>query len=72
MMMLTVEEPQAPVLICGNIRDNTAELLKVCGDNRDNKAELVQLYRFLTSYYCPCIQLCVEDYCHSGVYITAL
>ena len=56
----------------GDIRDNTAELLKECGDIGDSTAELVQLYRVLFSYYCPCIQLCVEGYCHPGVYITAL
>jgi hypothetical protein len=41
--------------MCGNIRDNTAELLKVCGNVRDSTAKLVQLYKVLLSYYCPCI-----------------
>jgi hypothetical protein len=66
--MLTVLGPQAHILVGGNIWDNTAELLKVCGDIGDSIAELVQMYRVLFSYYCPCIQLCVEDYCHPGVY----
>ena len=70
--MLTVLGPQAHILVGGNIRDNTAELFKVCGDIGDSIAELVQMYRVLFSYCCPCIQLCVEDYCHPGVYITAL
>jgi hypothetical protein len=70
--MLTVLGPQAHILVGGDIRDNTAELLKECGDIGDSTAELVQLYRVLFSYYCPCIQLCVEGYCHPGVYITAL
>ena len=70
--MLTVLGPQAHMLAGGDVRDNTAELLKVCGDIRDSTAELVQLYWVLFSYYCPCIQLCVEDYCHLGVYMTAL
>ncbi len=70
--VLTVLGPQAHMLAGGDVRDNTAELLKVCGDIRDSTAELVQLYWVLFSYYCPCIQLCVEDYCHPGVYITAL
>jgi hypothetical protein len=65
--MLTVLGPQAHIPEGGNIRDNTAELLKVCGDIRDSTA-----VRVLFSYYCPCIQLCVEDYCHPGVYMTAL
>jgi hypothetical protein len=74
-IMLTVLGPQAHIPEGGNIRDNTAELLKVCGDIRDSTAELVQLFQLywvLFSYYCPCIQLCVEDYCHPGVYMTAL
>jgi hypothetical protein len=70
--LLTVLGPQAHVLAGGDVRDDTAELLKVCGDIRDSTAELVQLYWVLFSYYCPCIQLCVEDYCHPEVYITAL
>ena len=69
--MLTGIGAQAHILVGGNIRDNAAELLKVCGDIRDSTAEL-QLYWVLFSYYCPCIQLCVEGYCHPGVYITAL
>ena len=71
-ILLTVLEPQAHRLVGGNIRNNTAELLKVCGDIGDSIAELVQMYRVLFSYCCPCIQLCVEGYCHPGVYITAL
>src|SRR3979411_3316862 len=38
--MLTVLGPQAHIPQGGNIRDNTAELLKVCGDIRDSTAEL--------------------------------
>ena len=68
-ILLTVLGPQAHIPEGGNIRDNTAELLKVCGDIRDSTAELVQLYWVLFSYYCPCIQLCVEDYCHLGAVV---
>jgi hypothetical protein len=39
--LLTVLGPQAHIPEGGNIRDNTAELLKVCGDIRDSTAELV-------------------------------
>jgi hypothetical protein len=38
--MLTVFGPHAHIPEGGNIRDNTAELLKVCGDIRDSTAEL--------------------------------
>jgi hypothetical protein len=38
--MLTVLGPQAHMLAGGDVRDNTAELLKVCGDIRDSTAEL--------------------------------
>jgi hypothetical protein len=71
-ILLTVLGPQAYIPEGGNIRDNTTELLKVCGNIRDRTAELVQLHWVLFSYYCPWMQLCVEDYCHPGVYITAL
>ena len=42
--VLTVLGPQAHILEGGDIRDNTAELLKVCGDIRDSTAELAGSY----------------------------
>ena len=39
----------------GNIKDNTAELLKICGDISDSTSKLAQLYKVLISPYCPCI-----------------
>ena len=50
--MMTVLGPQAHIPEGGNIRDNTAELLKVCGDIRDSTAELIQLLLSLYSAVC--------------------
>jgi hypothetical protein len=41
--VLTVLGPQAHILVGGNIRANTAELLKVCGDIRDSYSATIVL-----------------------------
>ena len=52
--MLTVLGPQAHIPEGGNIRDNTAELLKVCGDIRDSTAELGPTQLLLSLYSAVC------------------
>ena len=49
--MLTVLGPQAHILVGGDIRDNTAELLKECGDIGDCTAEPEGPIQLLLSLY---------------------